>query len=129
MCIAAPFFDSSGAVLAAIGVTVIAEKSVGKARCEATTAVVEAADAVSPRLGNPSNNGTRKIGKGVMGQHLTTLETGVSRAVFSPEDGMRLSSLVLGGRELVVKEALLTMGFARRGRCRFAEETSVRCAE
>lgn len=52
-CIAAPFFDSSGGVVAAIGVTGISERMVGKFRGEVTEAVMEAAASISRRLGDP----------------------------------------------------------------------------
>lgn len=40
-----------------------------------------------------------------MAQREIPLTSGASRAVFDPDDGLRLSSLVLGGRELIAADA------------------------
>lgn len=50
-CVAAPFFDASGAVVAAVGVTSIADRMVGEFRDEVTAAVTAAAASITRRLG------------------------------------------------------------------------------
>ena len=50
-CIAAPVFDSSGSVAAAVGVTSIADRMVGDFRAEVIASVIDAAASISRRLG------------------------------------------------------------------------------
>lgn len=50
-CIAAPFFDASGSVVAAVGVTSIADRMEGDFRAEVIDSVVAAGHALSRRLG------------------------------------------------------------------------------
>lgn len=53
-CIAAPFFDATGSVVAAVGVTRIVDRVVGEFRSEVIDAVVSAAASLSLRFGADS---------------------------------------------------------------------------
>ena len=55
-CVAAPFFDASGGVVGAVGVTTIADRMAGDFRIEVIDAVVAAGSAISRRLGAPSSD-------------------------------------------------------------------------